>query len=249
MSLLPDSVITLVRQARRIVALTGGGVASEAKFPSFRESHTGEWARYDVSELATPQAFQRNPRLVWEWYAHRRRVAEQIHPGPTHQALAALERHNPEVTIITQAIDGLHSRAGSTQVVELNGSLLHTRCFEAGHAVNSWEHLDENPPRCPHCGSFLRPDVVMFGEGLAQVDLRRARAAVDACDLFLALGTIATIEPVTSFPIAARKARAHVVAITREEDSIYAVLADEVISATPGDVLPMLVLALFNQSR
>ena len=76
MSLLPDSVITLVRQARRIVALTGGGVASEAKFPSFRESHTGEWARYDVSELATPQAFQRNPRLVWEWYAHRRRVAE-----------------------------------------------------------------------------------------------------------------------------------------------------------------------------
>ncbi len=248
MSLLPDSVITLVRQAHQIVALTGGGVASEAKFPSFRESHTGEWARYDVSELATPQAFQRNPRLVWEWYAHRRRVAEQIHPGPTHQALAALERFNPNITIVTQAIDGLHTRAGSTQVIELNGSLLQTRCFEAGHIVNTWEH-DDIPPRCPHCGSFLRPDVVMFGEGLAQTDLRRARAAVDACDLFLALGTIATIEPVSSFPIAARKARAHVVAITHEEDSIYTVLADEIISAAPGEVLPILALALLNQSR
>jgi NAD-dependent deacetylase len=248
MSLLPDSVITLVRQARQIVALTGGGVASEAKFPSFRESHTGDWARYDVSELATPQAFQRNPRLVWEWYAHRRKVAERLHPGPTHQALVALEHINPNITIITQAIDGLHVRAGSSQVIEINGSLLHTRCYEAGHSVNDWEDIGELPPRCPHCGSFLRPDVVMFGEGLSQTDLRRAKRAVETCDLFLCLGTIGAIEPVSSLPITARKVRAKVVAITTD-DSIYSVLADEVIAVAPGEVLPLLALAMAGQSR
>jgi NAD-dependent deacetylase len=248
MSLLTDSVISIVRQARQIVALTGGGVASEANFPTFRETHVGEWARYDVSELATPQAFQRNPRLVWEWYAHRRAIAEQVQPSPTHQALVALERYNPNLTIITQAIDGLHLRAGSRNVIELNGSLLRTRCFEAGHTVKGWEDIGELPPRCPHCGSLLRPDLVMFGEGLSQADLRQAKQAVEECDLFLALGSIGTIEPVSSLPITARKVRAKVIAITPDE-SIYSVLADEVIAATPAEVLPLLALALANQSR
>jgi NAD-dependent deacetylase len=247
MSLVSASVIALLRSAQRVVALTGGGVAAEANFLSFRESHTGGWAQYDVSELATPQAFQRNPRLVWEWYAHRRAAAERLRPGPTHQSLVALAPHYTDLTIITQAIDGLHVRAGSEQVIELNGCLSRTRCYEAGHSVNDWEDVGEIPPRCPHCGSVLRPDVIMYGEGLSQIDIRRARQAVEQCDLFLCLGAIGTIEPVASFPITARKARAKVVAIT-PEDSIYTLLADEVVSARPADVLPTLAMAILTRT-
>jgi NAD-dependent deacetylase len=245
-STLLDTVATYLKSAQQVVALTGGGVSSEARFPSFREAHSGDWSRYDVSELATPQAFLRNPRLVWEWYAHRRKSAEQLAPGATHQALVALERRYPGFTLITQTIDGLHVRAGSQNVVELNGCLSRTRCYEAAHLVNDWEDVGEVPPRCPHCGSILRPDVVMFGEGLPQGDLRRARQAVEQCDLLLCLGTIGAIEPVSSFPFAARRAHARVIAIA-PEDSIYSLLADDVIVARPGDVLPELVRAVVGE--
>ncbi|MDZ4717776.1 MAG: Sir2 family NAD-dependent protein deacetylase, partial [Roseiflexaceae bacterium] len=232
---LPESVISHLRNAKRVVALTGGGVASEANFPTFLQAHTGEWARYDVSELATPQAFLRNPRLVWEWYAHRRRGAERLGPSATHRALVALEQFYPSFTLITQTIDGLHMRAGSEQVIELNGCLSRSRCYEAGHILQQWEEVGEIPPRCPHCGSFLRPDVVMYGEGLSQIDLRRARQAVEQCDTFLCLGAIGAIEPVSSFPFAARRARARVIAIAPDE-SVYTLLADDIIIAPPANV-------------
>lgn len=240
---LPDPIVARLRAARRIVVLTGGGVAAESNFPSFRTAHSGQWARYDVSELATPQAYQRNPRLVWEWYAFRRTSAEAVVPGATHAALVELERHYERMTIITQAIDGLHVRAGSQRVIELNGCLMRTRCFEAGHAVQGWEDVGEIPPRCPHCGSMLRPDVVMFGEGLAQADLKAARQAVEECEAFVVLGDVGAIEPVSSFPFVARRTRARVVAIA-EEESIYTLMADDVISARPADVLPGLARAI-----
>ncbi|GAB4118601.1 MAG: NAD-dependent deacylase [Roseiflexaceae bacterium] len=243
MTALPDSLMAHLRRARRVVALTGGGVAAEANFPSFREAHTGEWASYDVTELATPQAFIRNPKLVWEWYDHRRRGAEALNPGMTHQALAALEGCVESVTIITQAIDGLHQRAGSHDVIELNGNLHHARCYEAGHLLHTWEDVGEVPPRCPHCGSHLRPNVVMFGEGLAQGDLRRARQAIEQCDTLLCLGTIGAIEPVSSFPFAARRARARVIAIA-PDDSIYTLLADDSITARPAEIFPEIVQQL-----
>jgi NAD-dependent deacetylase len=242
-SQLPDSIIAHLRKARRVVALTGGGVAAEASFPSFREAHTGEWAKYDVSELSTPQAFLRNPRLVWEWYDHRRRGAESLQPSVTHKLLVELEAHYGELPVITQAIDGLHVRAGSQQVIELNGCLSRSRCYEAGHVLQEWEDVGEVPPRCPHCGSVLRPDVVLFGEGLAQSDLRRAKQAVEQCDTLLVLGAIGAIEPVASFPFAARRVRARVIAIV-PEDSIYTLLADDVVAARPGDVLLGLIEAL-----
>lgn len=242
-----DPVIAHLQNARRVVVLTGGGVAAEAHFPSFREAHSGEWARYDVSELATPQAYQRNPRLVWEWYAHRRRSAEQLTPSATHRALVEIQSRYTSLTIITQAIDGLHVRAGSQHVIELNGCLSRTRCFEAGHNIPEWEDVGEVPPRCPHCGSMLRPDVVMFGEGIAQTDLRRARQAVEQCDTFLILGMVGTIEPVSSFPFVARRVRARVIAIA-PEDSLYTLLADDVIAAQPGEAFPELVRALSSDS-
>lgn len=145
---LPDDVIRRLVQARRVVALTGGGVAAESGIPSFREAHTGHWAQYDVSELATPQAFVRNPRLVWEWYAYRRALAERAQPGASHYALVDLEQYYPEFTLITQSIDGLHWRAGSRDLIELNGSLRRCRCYESGHLAFAWDDDGEIPPRC-----------------------------------------------------------------------------------------------------
>lgn len=243
--LLPEKVLYHLRNAQRVVALTGGGMAAEARFPSFREAHSGAWAQYDVSELATTQAFLRNPKLVWEWYAYRRQSAEHLEPSTCHRALVELERYYPSFTLITQTIDGLHERAGSQSLVELNGSLMRSRCFEAGHLIQEWEDVGEIPPRCPHCGSILRPNIVMFGEGLPHAELRRARQAVEQCDLFLCVGSVGAIEPVASFPFIARRVGARVIVIDPDE-SIYTVMADDVIPQPPGQVLPVLVQATVN---
>jgi NAD-dependent deacetylase len=237
---LPDAVLHRLKNARRIVALTGGGMAAESKVPSFREARSGEWAEYDVSELATIQAFQRNPRLVWEWYEHRRRVAEAAEPSQAHYALVDLEQHYPSFTLITQTIDGLHWRAGSRDLVELNGCLRRSRCFEAGHVISAWEDVGESPPRCPHCGSVLRPGVVLFGEGLPEWELRKARAAVEQCEVFMCVGDVGAIEPVASFPFVAKRVGALVLAIDAEE-SIYTLMADHVIYEPLGQVLRELV--------
>ncbi len=237
---LPDDLIRRLSQAQRVVALTGGGVAAESGIPSFREAHTGHWAQYDVSELATPQAFVRNPRLVWDWYAYRRALAERAQPGVSHYALVDLEQYYPEFTLITQSIDGLHWRAGSRDLIELNGSLRRCRCYESGHIAFAWDDDGEIPPRCVQCGSLLRPDVVMFGEGLPHHELRRARQVVEQCDLFLCVGTVGAIEPVASFPFVARRHGAFVLTIAPDE-SVYTLMADYVLTATPGAVLPELV--------
>lgn len=236
---LPDDILARLKTAQRVVALTGGGMAAESKAPTFRDAHTGEWASYDVSELATPQAFLRNPRLVWEWYEFRRRMAEAVEPSRAHYALVDLEQHYPYFTLVTQTIDGLHWHAGSRDLIELNGCLRRSRCYEAGHVISEWEDVGESPPRCPHCGSILRPDVVMFGEGLPQWELQRAQRAVEQCDIFLCAGAIGAIDPVASFPLIAKRVGALVLAITAE-DSIYTLMADYVIPTTPGEALPAL---------
>ncbi|HNP70004.1 MAG TPA: Sir2 family NAD-dependent protein deacetylase [Kouleothrix sp.] len=237
---LPDSVLQRLKQAKRVVALTGGGMAAASKVPSFREAHTGEWAQYDVSELATVQAYLRNPRMVWEWYEHRRRTAEAAEPNAAHYALVDLEQHYPTFTLITQTIDGLHWRAGSRDLIELNGCLRRSRCYEAGHIISAWEDVGESPPRCPHCGSMLRPGVVMFGEGLPEWELRAARAAVEQCDVFVCVGDVGAIEPVSSFPFAAKRVGALLLSIDAE-NSIYTLLADHVIEQPLSEALPELV--------
>jgi NAD-dependent deacetylase len=243
---LPESVLHRLKNASRIVALTGGGIAAASNVPSFREAHSGEWSQYDVSELATVQAFMRNPRMVWEWYEHRRRTAEAAEPSPAHYALVDLEQYYPIFSLITQTIDGLHWRAGSRDLIELNGSLRRSRCYEAGHIISSWEDVGESPPRCPHCGSVLRPGVVMFGEGLPEWELRAARAAVERCEVFMCVGDVGAIEPVASFPFIAKRAGALVLAIDAP-NSIYTIMADHVIDEPLADALPDLVRQVFGE--
>lgn len=201
----PAALVDALREARHVAVLTGAGVSAESGIPTFRDALTGLWANYDPEELATPAGFRRQPDLVWAWYRERRRRIAEARPNPAHFALAALERRVPRVTLITQNIDGLHARAGSSDVVELHGNIARVKCAGAGHPVSDYEDT-ERAPRCPECGERLRPDVVWFGELLPREALERAWDAARSCDLFLSVGTSNLVEPAASLPwIAARR--------------------------------------------
>ena len=191
-----------LRQARHVVVMTGAGVSAESGLPTFRDALTGLWARYRPEDLATPEAFERNPSLVWGWYRMRREAALGAEPNAAHLALARLEGLVPRFTLITQNVDGLHRRAGSRNLVELHGDLTRARCSRDGSAAERWEEPAEGagPPRCDRCGAYLRPDVVWFGEALPEEALRRAWAAAEECDVFLSVGTSNLVEPAASLP-------------------------------------------------
>jgi NAD-dependent deacetylase len=186
-----------------VVVLTGAGISAESGVPTFREAQKGLWAQYDPAELATPEAFARNPRLVWEWYIWRRELVRRAAPNPGHLALAKMESYWPKMTLITQNVDGLHTRAGSQSVIQLHGDISRTKCANEGRIVTSWEPGSAIPPRCQRCGGLLRPDVVWFGESLPQAALGNAMQATQECDVFLSIGTSAVVQPAASLPLQA----------------------------------------------
>lgn len=234
---IPSELIEELYAARRVVVLTGAGISAESGVPTFREAQTGLWARYDPAELATPQAFRRNPKLVWEWYTWRRELVAKAKPNPGHLALAELEQRLPEFTLITQNVDGLHRRAGSKNVLELHGNLNRTKCFDEGEIIESWPPTTELPPRCPQCGGYLRPDVVWFGEMLPPEALRAAFEAAQQCDLFFSIGTSAIVEPAASLPHEALRRGVTVVEINPDETPLtpYVTFA---LPGPAGQILP-----------
>lgn len=198
--MIPEELIQIVRGAERIVVMTGAGISAESGIPTFRDAQTGLWAKYDPEDLATPDAFQRNPKLVWEWYAWRRELVATCEPNPAHFALAKWQSHAKNFTLITQNIDGFHQLAGSQNVIELHGNLSRTKCFANQHLVESWD--DENvPPECPKCGSLLRPDVVWFGEGLSRTNLMAAWNAATQADVTFSIGTSSLVYPAAQLPL------------------------------------------------
>jgi NAD-dependent deacetylase len=238
-----QAVVHQIRQSQRTVVVTGSGMSAESGIASFRQALVGEWAQYDVRDLATPQAYARNPKLVWQWYNFRRSLVEAAQPSPAHHALVDIEQSIPEFLLVSLAIDGLHWRAGSRDMIELNGCVQRARCVENGH-LGEWEEEGGIPPHCQRCGSQLRPDVVLLGEGFARHDVNRARHAVEQCDTIVFVGDISAIDPVAQFPFMAHRAKATIITITTDDTSIFGVMADHVIRATPGEVLPRLVAQL-----
>jgi NAD-dependent deacetylase len=239
------NLIKLLQQANRIAVLTGAGVSAESGVPTFRQAQTGLWAQYDPQELATPQAFQQNPRLVWEWYAWRRDLVMQAQPNPGHLALAEIERHVPQFTLITQNVDGLHQRAGSQNVIELHGNILRTKCFDNEHIIAQWADTDEVPPHCPQCDSLLRPDVVWFGEGIPYITVIEAISIARSCDLFLAIGTSAIVQPAASLPLEAAQRHIPTIEINPQTTPISRYM-DFALSGPSGEVLPALAQAAWG---
>lgn len=213
---LPSRLVDRLRSARRVVVLTGAGVSAESGVPTFRDALTGLWSTFRPEELATPEAFRRQPRLVWEWYAWRRAKVAEVEPNPGHHALAVMEQRVKAFTLVTQNVDGLHQRAGSRQVLELHGNLMRTKCFEEGRVVPEWPETGSVPPRCPNCGGWLRPDVVWFGESLPAEILEAARQATVEADLFLSVGTSSVVYPAAGLIDEALAAGAWVVEVNPE---------------------------------
>ena len=176
---IPESLVETLRNAQSVAVLTGSGISAESGVPTFRDAQTGLWARYDPMDLATPEAFARDPRLVWEWYAWRRGLVEGAAPNSGHEALAELERHVPEFVLITQNVDGLHRRAGSQRIIELHGNIMRSKCSLEAVILEPGEDDRDVPPSCPRCGASLRPDVVWFGEMLPRGARRGLRVSPD----------------------------------------------------------------------
>ena len=233
-------LVAKLKTAKHVAVLTGAGISAESGVPTFREAQTGLWAHYDPQELATPQAFQRNPKLVWEWYTWRRGLVSQAAPNPGHLALVALETILPKFTLITQNVDGLHQRAGSQAVIALHGNIMETKCFAQGHPVASWPETDDMPPYCPTCNSLLRPDVVWFGENLPAAEIQTAVQAAESCDIFLAIGTSAIVQPAASLPLIALEHGATAVEINPQTTPLTRWM-DFVLTGAAGTVLPILV--------
>jgi len=237
---IPDDLIAAVANAERIVALTGAGISAESGVPTFREAQTGLWTQYDPRELATPQAFARNPRLVWEWYEWRRSLIQKAQPNLAHYALVDLEQALPTFLLVTQNIDGFHWLAGSRDMIELHGNIARTKCFDEGHVVGWWPESDDLPPVCPHCGGWLRPDVVWFGEGIPEHALRAAFDAAAGCDVFLCIGTSAVVQPAARLPLIAKRMGARIVEINPVQTAL-SVVADWSLNDKASAVLPELV--------
>jgi NAD-dependent deacetylase len=232
----------LIARARRLAVLTGAGISAESGIPTFRESQAGLWARYDPMQLATEAGFRADPALVWRWYSWRRGLVKTAKPNAGHLALAAATPCFERAAIITQNVDGLHSRAGSAAVIELHGNIMRTTCLErCGFTAGDPERLPGGePPRCPRCGSWLRPGVVWFGEMLEPSELQRASAEAAGCDLMLVVGTSGLVYPAASLPGAARRTGAGIIVINPEPTEIDGV-AEVCIRGKAAEVLPDLL--------
>jgi NAD-dependent deacetylase len=242
---IPPELIDRLRRAHRVAVLTGAGISAESGVPTFREAQTGLWARYNPEELATPDAFQRNPKLVWEWYTWRQQRVCQAEPNAGHRALVEMEQRIAEFTLITQNVDGLHRRAGSHQILELHGNLFRAKCFSEDRPVESWPDSEEIPPRCPRCGGLLRPDVVWFGEMLPAATLRAAEHAAATAELFFSIGTSALVYPAADLPFAALNAGATVVEINPQPTPLSPHVTFS-LNGAAGQILPALIAAAWE---
>lgn len=208
------TLAAVLRQARRIVVFTGAGMSAESGIATFRDKPDSLWAQFNTRQMATPQGWSENKQRVWAWYEGRRGAVMATQPNAGHVAIAQLagtlqrlHGHEVQVNVVTQNVDNLHERAGSTGVIHLHGSLFAPRCmachrpgeFAPGEPDASLTELD--PPRCHHCQGYLRPGVVWFGEAMPQDAFRQAEDLVDTCDAMLVVGTSGVVWPAAELPI------------------------------------------------
>jgi NAD-dependent deacetylase len=229
-----------LRNAESIVAFTGAGMSAESGVPTFRGDQ-GIWKKFKPEELANFDAFMRNPELVWEWYKARKQIIAAIQPNAGHYALATMEKYFKHVAIITQNIDNLHRRAGSSTVYELHGNIERNYCLGCGKYYTTEEILQQDKvPHCPACDGLIRPDVVWFGELLPDEEWNSSVTAAERADIFLSVGTSGVVYPAASLPLMAKLAGAYVVEINIEPTDLSQ-KADEVLLGKSGEILPKLL--------
>ena len=230
-----------VREARHVCVLTGAGISAESGIPTFRDALTGLWARFKPEELATLDAFERNPGFVWEWYESRRAQVLRTEPNAGHHALVELARRVPRLTLVTQNVDGLHQRAGSAGVLEYHGNILRDRCMDEQLVRD--RATGTGLPTCATCGALLRPDVVWFGEAIPAEPMQRADVAARDCDLFLSIGTSSLVYPAAGLAEIALRRGVSVIEVNPNPTDLSP-MADVALRGPAGVVLPQLLDAM-----
>ena len=231
----------------RILVITGAGVSAESGIPTFR-GKDGYWRNFDPAKLATPEAFARDPKLVWEWYRERRQRIRNAQPNAAHTAIAKLAQHADEFLLVTQNVDDLHARAGVSpeKMVQIHGDIFVTKCsrcdFEQEH---DHEHEDENIPNCPECDARMRPGVVWFGEQLPLSELQRVESFLDpdACDLVIVAGTTATFGYIIDWALQASRNGAELIEVNPEETPLSQ-FATQLVREPAAVAMPRLVSEL-----
>jgi len=233
-----------LRAARHVVVFTGAGVSAESGIATFRDALTGLWSRFDPAQLATAEAFERDPALVWGWYEWRRALVVRAAPNAAHHAIGAMAANVPKLTVVTQNVDDLHERAGS-RPLRLHGSLFAPRCFDCGReakaspAMAAREERIE-PPRCTGCGGRIRPGVVWFGEALPPEVTAAAFAAAVDCDVLVSVGTSSVVYPAADLPHVAARSGAVVIQVNPQPTPLDG-MATFNLRGAAGTVLPRLV--------
>ncbi|MBZ5726534.1 MAG: NAD-dependent deacylase [Acidobacteriia bacterium] len=234
-----DQAREWLHAADAVAILTGAGISAESGIPTFR-GPGGLWNNYKPEDLATPEAFARDPRLVWEWYNWRRELIAKAAPNAAHRALVQLEIRKPRFTLITQNVDGLHDRAGSGKILKLHGDIWRMRCTVCGA---NWPDrrvpLPKLPPHCA-CGGLTRPGVVWFGEPLPDGMMKEAEHAAASAQVFLVIGTSAVVYPAASLIPYAKQAGAKVIEINTEPTA-YSDMVDCALLGPAGELLPRLL--------
>jgi len=240
---LNDALLDRLARSRCVLVLTGAGMSAESGIPTFRDAQSGIWSRFRPEDLATPEAFAVDPDRVWRWYETRRATVRSAHPHAGHQALVRLEELVGEVIVVTQNVDGLHHRAGSSVVWELHGNILRSRCHLSGRSIgHEWiENSHHSPPRSPYVkGGLARPDVVWFGEALPADAVQAALAAAARCDFCFSIGTTSLVQPAASLPLHALDHGAPLVEINPMETPLSP-YADQCFRGKASEVLIALI--------
>jgi len=226
-----------LKNSEKIVFVTGAGISQESGIPTFRGKE-GLWRKYDPMKLATIDAFYDDPKLVWEWYEDRRRNMLAAEPNPGHKAIAELEEY-AKVVVLTQNIDGFHQKAGSTNVLELHGSIIRIKCTVCDFKDEVHSRFEKFPPMCK-CGEILRPDVVWFGEALPQDVWNEAITHANSCDAMIIAGTSLAVSPANTLPIYAKQNNALLIEVN-PENTIMSADMDLSLKITSANALPHLV--------
>jgi NAD-dependent deacetylase len=238
-----DAARDYIAHAQRVAVLTGAGISAESGIPTFRDATTGLWAKFDPMQLASEEGFRADPPLVWRWYAWRRGLVANAQPNAGHYALASAQSRFDSFELITQNVDGLHARAGSAPI-ELHGSIMRTVCLaKCGFVEGDPKRLPAGePPRCPGCGDWLRPDVVWFGEMLDTATMQQAEEAAARCDVMLVIGTSGLVYPAAGLPAQALHNGAKVIIVNPQASELDG-LATVVVRGPAAVELPRLFAA------
>ena len=239
---LPEGFKKECSEAKSVVFFTGAGVSAESGIPTFR-GEDGLWRKFRAEEIASLDALYNNTKEFFEFYRERFLSLRDKLPNPGHYAISEMESVFPDVSVITQNIDGLHRKAGSKQVFEIHGSIFYEYCQSCRYYQPVPDERDEEVPRCPKCGGLLRPDVVLFGEAMHEPDWSKAYTAASSADIFFSVGTSALVYPAASLPFVALERGAYIVEVN-PADTPFSRYANFVLHGKSGEILPELVRAI-----